>query len=101
MHEHVFILSPDVQQNYPLGWDDERRVDEAVTRLNELKSRGVDSIVEAGDAGPNVVGHQRHPQTVLTRVRGAGVRGLCWGRRPMPGSTTGTSTTRRGPTAGA
>jgi phosphotriesterase-related protein len=46
MHEHVFILSPDVQQNYPLGWDDARRIDDAVTRLNELKSRGVDSIVD-------------------------------------------------------
>src|SRR5947199_264966 len=33
MHEHVFILSPDVQQNYPLGWDDDRRIEDAVGRL--------------------------------------------------------------------
>jgi phosphotriesterase-related protein len=46
MHEHVFILSPEVQQNYPLDWDEDRRIDEAVSRLNELKSRGVDTIVD-------------------------------------------------------
>jgi phosphotriesterase-related protein len=46
MHEHVFILSPDVQQNYPLGWDEDQRIDDAVGRLNELKSRGVDTIVD-------------------------------------------------------
>ena len=39
-------LSPDVQQNYPLGWDDDRRVEDAVGRLGELKGRGVDTIVD-------------------------------------------------------
>ncbi|HKQ03991.1 MAG TPA: phosphotriesterase-related protein [Blastocatellia bacterium] len=47
MHEHVFILSAEIMQNYPEGWgDEERRVSDAIARLNELKARGVDSIVD-------------------------------------------------------
>lgn len=47
MHEHVFVLSTEVMQNYPESWgDEEKRVANAVARLNELKSRGVDSIVD-------------------------------------------------------
>lgn len=47
MHEHVFILSPDITNNYPEVWGDEaKREDDAIARLNELKSRGVDSIVD-------------------------------------------------------
>ncbi len=47
MHEHVFILSPDIVANYPEGWGDEsRREADAVKRLTELKARGVDTIVD-------------------------------------------------------
>lgn len=47
MHEHVFVLSPEIQQNYPEGWGDEDvRVDDAVTRLNELKGAGIDTILD-------------------------------------------------------
>ena len=47
MHEHVFVLDTEIQQNYPEEWGAEKdRVDDAVERLNELKSRGVDSIVD-------------------------------------------------------
>jgi phosphotriesterase-related protein len=47
MHEHVFILSPDITANYPEVWGDEaQREADAITRLNELKSRGVDSMVD-------------------------------------------------------
>jgi phosphotriesterase-related protein len=47
MHEHVFILSPDITANYPEVWGDEaQREADAIARLNELKSRGVDSIVD-------------------------------------------------------
>ena len=47
MHEHVFVLSPEIMQNYPEVWGDEsRREADAVARLNELKSRGVDTIVD-------------------------------------------------------
>jgi phosphotriesterase-related protein len=47
MHEHVFVLSPEVMQNFPENWgDEEQRVADAISRLNGLKSRGVDSIVD-------------------------------------------------------
>jgi phosphotriesterase-related protein len=47
MHEHVFVLSPEILQNYPEIWGEEaRREADAIRRLNELKSRGVDSIVD-------------------------------------------------------
>jgi phosphotriesterase-related protein len=47
MHEHVFVLDSEVFNNYPEEWgDEEQRVAAAVARLNELKSRGVDTIVD-------------------------------------------------------
>ena len=55
MHEHVFVLTPDMLANYPAGWDEEFRVDDAVTRLTRLKALGVDTIVD-----PTVVGLGRY-----------------------------------------
>src|SRR5579859_3945487 len=47
MHEHVFVLDTEILQNYPEDWGNEdRRVADAVVRLNELKARGVDAIVD-------------------------------------------------------
>ena len=47
MHEHVFILDSEVFNNYPEEWgDEEKRVAGAIARMNELKSRGVDTIVD-------------------------------------------------------
>ena len=47
MHEHVFMMSPEITDNYPEAWGDEaKREADAIDRLNELKSRGVDSIVD-------------------------------------------------------
>ncbi len=47
MHEHVFVLDQEMQHNYPEEWGSEgKRVADAVARLNELKSRGVDTIVD-------------------------------------------------------
>jgi phosphotriesterase-related protein len=46
MHEHVFVLSPEIQNNYPGDWEEDRRVDEAVIRLNELVAAGVSTIVD-------------------------------------------------------
>jgi phosphotriesterase-related protein len=47
MHEHVFVLDAEILQNYPEDWgDDDQRIASAVDRLNELKSRGVDAIVD-------------------------------------------------------
>jgi phosphotriesterase-related protein len=47
MHEHVFVLTADVQQNYPEEWGDEdARVADAVRRLRELPAAGIDTIVD-------------------------------------------------------
>src|SRR5258708_14535883 len=47
MHEHIFVLDTEIRQNYPGEWGDEdQRIAGAVARLNELKSRGVDTVVD-------------------------------------------------------
>lgn len=47
MHEHVFIMTTEVMQNYPGQWGDETaREADAVERLNKLKASGVDTIVD-------------------------------------------------------
>ena len=47
MHEHVFVLTADVQQNFPDEWGDEdERVADAVRRLRELPEHGVSTIVD-------------------------------------------------------
>jgi phosphotriesterase-related protein len=47
MHEHIFVLDTEILQNYPEEWgSEEQRVADAITRLNELKARGVDTIVD-------------------------------------------------------
>ncbi len=56
MHEHVFVLTPDVQQNYPQEWGSEDdRIADAVGRLNEVAGLGVKTIVD-----PTVVGLGRY-----------------------------------------
>lgn len=47
MHEHVFLRTSELHENYPELWGaDEPHVDEAVRRLDELKQAGFDSIVD-------------------------------------------------------
>jgi phosphotriesterase-related protein len=47
MHEHVFVLSAEIDQNYPETWgDEESRVINAIARLAELKDAGVDTIID-------------------------------------------------------
>jgi phosphotriesterase-related protein len=56
MHEHVFVLTPDVQANYPEEWgDEEARVADAVQRLRAAYDAGVRTIVD-----PTVVGLGRY-----------------------------------------
>jgi len=45
MHEHVFVLSPEIENNYP-AFDEDAAVAGAVGRLNDLKANGVDTIVD-------------------------------------------------------
>lgn len=47
MHEHVFVLSTEIMQNYPEAWgDEEQRIGDAVRRMNELHASGVQTIVD-------------------------------------------------------
>ena len=56
MHEHVFVLSPEIMANYPAAWgDDDTREQAAVDKLNALKAAGVDTIVD-----PTVIGLGRY-----------------------------------------
>jgi phosphotriesterase-related protein len=56
MHEHVFVLSPEIMANYPQAWGDEQaREQAAVEKLNALKAAGVDTIVD-----PTVIGLGRY-----------------------------------------
>ena len=58
MHEHVFVLGTEMRENYanyPNTWDEDARVADAVAKLTELKSRGIDTIVD-----PTVIGLGRY-----------------------------------------
>lgn len=46
MHEHIFVFNTEIQQNYPEKWNEEERVADAINKLNELKGRGVQTIVD-------------------------------------------------------
>lgn len=56
MHEHVFVLTPDLMANYGNDWwDEEERVADAVAKLKAVKAAGIDTIVD-----PTVVGLGRY-----------------------------------------
>jgi phosphotriesterase-related protein len=47
MHEHIFVLSTEIIENYPEVWgDEEQRVAAAVARMNELHTRGINTVVD-------------------------------------------------------
>src|SRR6202011_783823 len=59
MHEHVFVLTTEINANWPersWGGAKETRIAEAVATLKELKGRGIDSIVDltAVGLGPSI-----------------------------------------------
>jgi phosphotriesterase-related protein len=47
MHEHIFVLNPEIMLTYPEVWGDEdRRIADAAGRLDELFAHGVSTIVD-------------------------------------------------------
>ncbi|MEV5836911.1 phosphotriesterase-related protein [Nocardia sp. NPDC052112] len=54
VHEHVFVLGEEFRQNYA-DWDEDAKVDDAVEQLDELKSLGIDTILD-----PTVLGLGRY-----------------------------------------
>ena len=80
MREHVFVLTPDLMQNYGHEWWDEQdRVADAVRQLHALKDAGVDSIVDPTAVawaatsrrcrGQRAGGHQHHRGDRAAHVR--------------------------------
>jgi phosphotriesterase-related protein len=67
MHEHIFVLSTEINQNYTETWGDEKgRVQDAVRQLQALKSHGIDSLVDM-----TILGLGRHIpriQRIASRV---------------------------------
>jgi phosphotriesterase-related protein len=61
MHEHVFVVTPEVQVNLPEPWDPDDQVADAVARLRELADIGVRTIVD-----PTVIGLGRDIATIKT-----------------------------------
>ncbi len=56
MHEHVFVMTTEVQQNFPNEWgSEEQRINDAVRKLNEVAALGVTTIVD-----PTVIGLGRY-----------------------------------------
>jgi phosphotriesterase-related protein len=71
MHEHIFVLTPELQTTYPgyEGWDPEKYVPLAQQKLSELKQAGVDTIVDL-----TVVGTGRDVELVARAVEGTGLQ---------------------------
>ncbi len=67
MHEHVFVITPDVQQNLH-EWDEEVRVADAVEKLSALKAAGYDTIVD-----PTVIGLGRYVPRIVEVAKQAGL----------------------------
>ena len=51
MHEHVFVISPEIIQNYGDYWDVEERIADGVAKLSDLAARGIRSIVDPTGIG--------------------------------------------------
>ncbi len=62
MHEHIFVLTPDVQINYPDEWGrEEDRVADAVAKLKAAAAQGTRTFVD-----PTVVGLGRYIPRIVT-----------------------------------
>jgi phosphotriesterase-related protein len=63
MHEHVFVLTADVQQNTD-EWDEAEAVADAVAKLSALAEVGIDTIVD-----PTVIGLGRYVPRIVEVAR--------------------------------
>ena len=65
MHEHVFVISTEIQQNHPEEWgSEEARVTNAADRLTELKAAGIDTILD-----PTALGLGRYVPRIVEVAR--------------------------------
>jgi phosphotriesterase-related protein len=62
MHEHIFVLTPEVQVNFPQEWgSEESRVADAVAKLKAAAAQGTRTIVD-----PTVIGLGRYIPRIVT-----------------------------------
>lgn len=62
MHEHIFVLTPEVQQNFPEEWgSEEARVADAVAKLKAVAAQGIHTF-----ADPTVIGLGRYIPRIQT-----------------------------------
>ncbi|HET6817999.1 MAG TPA: phosphotriesterase-related protein [Mycobacteriales bacterium] len=71
MHEHVFVLTPDVQQNHD-EWDEDVRVTDAIDKLKAVKAAGYDTIVD-----PTVIGLGRYVPRIEKIAQQADINIVC------------------------
>ncbi len=99
MHEHIFLTSPEINQNYPQTWGDEDdRIANAVRELEAAKAAGVDTIVDVTciGLGRNVARIKRiAAETSINIVVAAGV--YTWHDLPMFFGVCGPGTPWGGP----
>lgn len=55
VHEHIFVVSEEMRQNYDSTWDEDEKIADAAAQLNDLKAAGIDTIFD-----PTVVGLGRY-----------------------------------------
>ncbi|HVV75929.1 MAG TPA: phosphotriesterase-related protein [Mycobacteriales bacterium] len=55
IHEHVFVMTTEVQANFKTDWDESKNVADAIAKLTALKDAGIDTI-----ADPTVIGLGRY-----------------------------------------
>ncbi len=65
MHEHVFVLNEEVRTNYPATWNEDERVNDAITKLNALAARGCQTILD-----PTVLGLGRDVRRIRRVAEG-------------------------------
>jgi phosphotriesterase-related protein len=60
IHEHVFVMTTEVQANFKTDWDEEKNVADAIEKLTALKAAGIDTI-----ADPTVIGLGRYIPRII------------------------------------
>lgn len=60
IHEHVFVMTTEVQANFKTDWDERANVEDAIAKLTALKAAGIDTIVD-----PTVIGLGRYVPRIV------------------------------------
>ena len=60
IHEHVFVMTTEVQSNFKTDWDEHDNVEDAIAKLTALKAAGIDTIVD-----PTVIGLGRYVPRIV------------------------------------